>query len=80
MPLLAGNDVREITPAGELVRRTPVKGNPFAVQLANNGNYWVACGDKHNLMEVNLDKSEAVRCFGENDIEGVRGGDHSEGE
>ena len=72
LPLMGGNDVREVTPSGELVRKTPVKGNPFAVQLANNGNYWVACGDKHNLMEVNLDKGEAVRCFGENDIEGVR--------
>ena len=72
LPLMASNDVAEITPNGELVKRMPVKGNPFAVQLANSGNYWVACGDKHNLMEVDFDNGDEVRCFGENDIAGIR--------
>ena len=39
--------------------------------LLNNGNYMVACGDGHSLMEVNLDKGEVIRRIGEKDIEGV---------
>ena len=72
MPLFATSDVREISPAGELVKTTKLEGTPFSTYALNNGNYWVACGDGHSLMEVNLDKGEVVRRYGENDIKGAR--------
>lgn len=71
MPLFATSDVREISPAGELVKATQLEGTPFTTVLLDNGNYMVACGDAHSLMEVNLDKGEVVRKIGANDIEGV---------
>lgn len=71
MPLFATSEVREISPAGELVRTTKLEGTPYGTVLLNNGNYMVACGDGHSLMEVNLDKGEVIRKIGEKDIEGV---------
>lgn len=72
MPLFATSDIREISPAGELVKSTKLEGTPFCSYALDNGNYWVACGDGHSLMEVNLDNGEIVRRYGENDIEGAR--------
>ena len=71
MPLFATSEVREISPAGELVKTTKLEGTPYSTVLLNNGNYMVACGDGHSLMEVNLDKGEVIRRIGEKDIEGV---------
>ena len=71
MPLFATSEVREISPAGELVKTTKLEGTPYSTVLLNNGNYMVACGDGHSLMEVNLDKGEIIRRIGEKDIEGV---------
>lgn len=72
MPLFATSEVREISPAGELVKTTKLEGTPFTTVALANGHYWVACGDGHSLMEVNLDNGDVVRRFGENDIEGAR--------
>lgn len=72
MPLFATSEIREISPAGELVKATEVGGTPFGSAILNNGNYWVACGDGHSLAEINLDSGEKVRQYNENDIEGAR--------
>lgn len=72
MPLFATSEVREISPAGELVKTTGVGGTPFGSAVLNNGNYWIACGDGHSLAEVNLATGEKVRQFNEKDIENVR--------
>lgn len=71
MPLFATSEVREISPKGELVKTTKLEGTPYSTVLLDNGNYMVACGDGHSLMEVNLDKGEVIRRIGEKDIEGV---------
>lgn len=74
MPLFATSDVREISPAGELVRTTRLEGTPFTTlpSAQNEGLHWVACGDGHSLQEVNLDNGQVARRYGETDIEGVR--------
>lgn len=72
MPLFETSDVREISPSGEVVRITRLEGTPFTTLALDNGNYWVACGDGHSLMEVNLDNGEVARRYGENVIEGTR--------
>ena len=72
MPLFATSDVREISPQGEVVKITRLEGTPFTTLALANGNHWVACGDGHSLMEVNLDNGEVARRYGENDIKGVR--------
>lgn len=72
MPLFATSDVRELSPEGEVVKITRLEGTPFTTLELDGGNYWVACGDGHSLMEVNLDNGEVARRFGENDIDGVR--------
>lgn len=68
MPLFATSDVREISPRGEVVKITRLEGTPFTTLALANGNHWVACGDGHSLMEVNLDNGEVARRYGENDI------------
>lgn len=72
MPLFATSEVREISPSGELVRVTKLKGTLFTTLAMKNGNYWVACGDGHALMEVDLDKGKVVRCYEVNDFKGIR--------
>lgn len=72
MPLFATSEVREISPAGELVKTTKLEGTPYSTLALPNGNYWVACGDGHSLMEVNLETGEVVRRYGENDIKDAR--------
>lgn len=68
IPLFATSEVREISPAGELVKTTKLAGTPFTTVALDNGNYWVACGDGHSLAEVNLANGEIVRSYKENDI------------
>lgn len=72
MPLFATSEVREISPAGGVVKVNKLEGTPFTTLALADGNYWVACGDGHSLMEVNLDNGDVVRRFGENDIKGAR--------
>lgn len=72
MPLFATSEVREISPAGEAIQIVRLEGTPFTTLQSNTPNYWVACGDGHSLMEVNLDNGEIVRRFGENDFENSR--------
>ena len=55
-----------------IVKITRLEGTPFTTLALANGNHWVACGDGHSLMEVNLDNGEVARRYGENDIKGVR--------
>lgn len=72
MPLFATSEVREISPAGELIKTTKLEGTPFSTYALANGHYWVACGDGHSLVEVNLENGRVARRYGENDIEGAR--------
>ena len=72
IPLFETSDVREVSQEGKLLKATKLEGTPFSTYALNNGNYWVACGDGHSLLEVNLDNGEIARRYGENDIKGVR--------
>lgn len=72
MPLFATADVREISPDGQLVRKTQLEGTPFTTLARGNGHHWVACGDSHSLVEVNLETGKMVRKYGENDFPGIR--------
>lgn len=72
MPLFATAEVREISPDGKLVRVMKLEGTPFTTLASNNRKYWVACGDGHALVEVNLNRGKVLRRFGEYDFKGVR--------
>lgn len=72
IPLFATSDVREVSQEGKLLKATKLEGTPFSTYALSNGNYWVACGDGHSLLEVNLDNGEVARRYGENDIKGAR--------
>lgn len=72
IPLFETSDVREVSQEGKLLKATKLEGTPFSTYALNNGNYWVACGDGHSLLEVNLDNGEIARRYGENDIKGAR--------
>lgn len=72
LPLFATSEIREVSPAGELVKRIPVEGTPFCALGLPNGNYLVACGDAHSFVELDCERGEVVRRVGANDIAGAR--------
>lgn len=71
VPLFETNDVRVISKTGELVKSIKVGGTPFTTCLLENGNYMVACGDGHQLKEVNIATGETLRTIDATDIEGT---------
>lgn len=71
MPLFETGDIREISPAGELVKAVKVGGTPFTTAELPNGNHLIAGGDGHFYMEMNLDTDQVVRKINANDIEGA---------
>ncbi len=71
VPLFATSELRVVSPAGETLKTIKLEGTPYSTVLLDNGNYMVACGDGHSLVEVNIENGEVVRRIGEKDIEGV---------
>lgn len=72
VPLFATSEIREINPAGELIKSIKVKGNPFSVAPLANGHYLVACGDAHRYVELDYETGQVIRETEANDIEGAR--------
>lgn len=72
IPIISTSEVREISPAGELINSIKIEGTPFTTLESTNGNYWVAGGDGHSLIEINLYDGKIIRRYAENDIAGVR--------
>lgn len=72
VPLFATSEVCEITPSGQLLRSVELEGTPFSVAALENGNYFVACGDGHSIIELNFETGEVVRKINANDIEGAQ--------
>lgn len=72
LPLISASEVREVSPAGQLIHTVKLEGNPFTTLESTKGNYWVSCGDGHSLIEVNLSNGKVIRRYAENDIAGVR--------
>ena len=71
IPVISASEIREISPEGKLIKTTKVEGNPFTTLNSKGKNYWVACGDAHILLEMNLDNGNVIRRYAENDIEGT---------
>ncbi|MEI7945431.1 MAG: hypothetical protein WCJ02_01985 [bacterium] len=44
--------VRELDPAGKVIRSIKVPGNPFIAIRLPNGNTLVGCGDAHKVLEI----------------------------
>ena len=64
------NLVREYDGDGKIVRTIPVPGNPFIGVRLPNGNTLIACGDGHQLIEVDPN-DKIVWQIGENDVPGI---------
>lgn len=71
LPLFATSDIREITPAGDLVKSVKVGGTPFSVMFLPSGHYLVSCGDAHNYVELDFATGQIIRTVGQ-DIEGAK--------
>ena len=54
IPLISTSEVREISPSGKLINSFKVEGTPFTTLESTDGNYWIACGDGHALIEANI--------------------------
>ena len=71
VPIVSQGIINIVSPKGELVRKVTVAGNPFAVAQIKGSKYWVAGGDKHNLMEVDLATGKTIREIKDGDIKDV---------
>lgn len=72
MPLFATSEVREIDPKGNLVKTYKLEGTPFTTLLKNKRYCWVACGDGHSLVLLDMKTAAVVARYGEKDLEDVR--------
>ncbi len=68
VPLVSQNVIHIISPKGELIRKVDVAGNPFATEQIKGSRYWVAGGDKHNLLEIDLASGKTLREIKDGDI------------
>lgn len=71
IPLMGTGEVLEMTREKEVVNRVRCGGNPFAVQVLENGRWLVSCGDAHNFVEIDPNDRKVVRSVGSGDLNGV---------
>lgn len=72
IPLMGGKNVCEVSPEGKLIRSVEFDGNYFTVLHDEGNEYWVACGDRHTLLKVDMQTGKVIQRFGENDIPQIR--------
>lgn len=68
IPLMGKGEVIEMKRDKEIVNRVECGGNPFAIQVLENGNWLVSCGDAHNFVEIDPVRKQIVRRVGDNDL------------
>lgn len=68
IPLMGGKAVCEVSPEGKLIRSTEFDGNYFGVLHDVDNQYWIACGDRHVLLQADLQSGEVIQRFEQNDI------------
>lgn len=71
VPLFATSEVREIAPSGETVKIVKVDGTPFSTVQLSNGNWLIAGGDGHCVIELNFETGETIRTIQQADIAGA---------
>ncbi len=71
VPLFASSEVREITPSGETLQNVKVDGTPFSTAILPNGNWLVAGGDGHCVIELAFETGETVRTIQKDGIAGA---------
>ncbi|MGL5319042.1 MAG: hypothetical protein ACRC9Q_10205 [Bacteroidales bacterium] len=68
IPIMGKGVIHEVSKEGVLLREVKAEGSPFQLSLLKNGNWLVACGESHSLVEIDPTKNEVVSRIGENDI------------
>lgn len=63
IPLMGQGSVREISSDGKVVKEFHTGGTPFQVSVLDNGNWLVACGDGHNVVELDSENGQIVKCI-----------------
>ena len=71
IPLMGRGEVVEMDGSKEIVKRIKCGGNPFSIQVLDNGNWLVACGDAHGFVEIDPIQREIVKKVGDEDVCGV---------
>lgn len=72
VPLMGGRSILEISPKGFLINKIELKSKHFTVLQEKDNVYWVACGDHHSLLKVELVNGIVLKSIGRDDIKGVR--------
>lgn len=71
IPLMGKGEVIEMDDSKEIVNRIKCGGNPFSIQVLDNGNWLVACGDAHDFVEIDPVQREIVKKVSDADVHGV---------
>ncbi|WP_075556428.1 beta-propeller domain-containing protein [Parabacteroides timonensis] len=71
IPLMGKGEVIEMNKDKKIVNRIHCGGNPFAIQILDNGNWLVSCGDAHNFVEIDPTGKQIVRNVSDDNIEDI---------
>lgn len=72
IPLIPKKEVHEVTANGRLVKKHKVNGRPFTVLNVKKNIYWIAGGDSHTLIQMNLKTGKTLKEYNAEDIEGTK--------
>jgi WD40 repeat protein len=61
VPLMYKHKISEISAEGRYLRSVLCTGSPNSVELANDGNWIVSCGDTRLFLEINPDAKKIVK-------------------
>ena len=71
IPLMGKGEVIEMNGSKEIVNRIECGGNPFSIQVLDNGNWLVACGDAHGFVEIDPIQRKIVKKVDDTDVHGI---------
>jgi WD40 repeat protein len=71
VPVLGKSCILEIDVKGQIIREVKTDFSVFSIEILQNGNWLLSCGDSHRLEEMNPQTKEIVWRLSENDIENL---------
>jgi len=71
VPLLGKRTIVELDATGNIIQELNLKVSVFSVDILDNGNWLLSCGDSHKLTEIVPETKEVVWELKENDISGA---------
>ncbi|MDR3262592.1 MAG: hypothetical protein LBT78_12285 [Tannerella sp.] len=68
VPLMDKHKVSELNDEGRVLKSILCGGNPFSVQLTEDGKWLVSCGDAHSFVEIDPEARKIVKTVESGDL------------